>query len=154
MQEAPRRPAIGWSLWREVVSDAIGRSKPLPEEWGSRIEARPDAAAALAKLRGGAARLVVGAEPTEHQQALAKRLTERLAIRHDPGAPTTVLVGPPAYNAAAGKLLCHEDAVRLKYGEGLAALAKLNRGDGTVLLAGLSDFGDKKLADWIDGPAR
>jgi hypothetical protein len=153
-QKMPPGPAVGWSLWREVVTEAVGRSKLLPEEWGSRTETPQDAAASLAKLRGGVARLSVPGSSTESQRALSEHLKERLRIRHDAVATATVVVGPPAFNDGALPLLCHEDALRLKYGEGLAALVRADRPTGTLLLAGLSHFGDQKLIEWVEDVAR
>lgn len=151
-----RRAVVGWSLWGQLLGEAVGLAGQLPEEWGSRVEVRPGAAAALRVLRGGAANVEEGGDPTDYQRALARALKERLGLRHDPVADWRVVVGPPAYNAVTEGtgLLCREDVVRLKYGQGSAALVGCDVGRRVVVLAGMSDFGDHLLAEWVSKVAR
>jgi hypothetical protein len=59
------------------------------------------------------------------------------------------MVGPRAFNSHAANLLCREDMLRLKYDSGAAGLVKLNRDARVLHIAGLSDFGDRKLSEWI-----
>lgn len=61
----------------------------------------------------------------------------------------SIIIGPPAFNLSACDVLCAEDALRLKYDQGLAAVVRLNREGTRLLMAGFSDFGDALLARWL-----
>jgi hypothetical protein len=144
---------VGWDLWRGVVGNAVARSDRLEDDWGTRLDVSPAAQVALTALRGQPMHLVLGTPATDYQEGLAQALRQGMQLKDDAGASATLVIGPPSFTPAAAELLCQEDAVRLKYEEGLAGLVRTKVHDGKtlVLVAGLSDFGDAQLQGWANG---
>ncbi|HKQ39949.1 MAG TPA: hypothetical protein VJ063_17860 [Verrucomicrobiae bacterium] len=133
-----------WSLWRRVVEEAIAGKRS--QDWGSRLSIDR----AVERLPGHAAKIVLPKPATDYQKQIAD--LSRKAFKR--GADFTLMIGPPAFNEQAAAFLCREDAVRLKYGDGLAALVKYHGEPRVLHLAGFSDFGDRKLIEWIKTQAR
>jgi hypothetical protein len=151
---ARTQPGVAsWSLWQSIVSDAIHAGVQREKDWASQVQTDPAAANWLRQLRGGPVRIILGRDSTDYQQRVATTLKRQLAIRSKSNAPRAVLIGPPAFNATARDLLCVEDTLRLKYDQGLAAVVRLNAERNAMLLAGLSDFGDDRLAAWLNSLA-
>lgn len=151
-----RQYQVGWDLWTRVIAQAIADRERHDPGWGSRLDIEAQALAALKQVRGRAVRLVLGERPTDYQQALGDAVRAALRLRDDPAARALIqdriIIGPPAFNAAAAaEGLCQEDVVRLKYEAGLAGLLrmKMDQGRTTLLLCGVSDFGDMRLAAWV-----
>lgn len=136
-----------WSLWRRVVEEAAGRK---PEaDWGSRLQISTEALPLLKRLRGTPARLVVPSPSTDYQKSLAEVIQTAWGIKPEPAANVTIMIGSPAFNTSARALLCREDALRSKYGSGLAGLVKWLPESRVLHIVGLSDFGDSKLKAWL-----
>jgi hypothetical protein len=138
-----------WSLWQQIVTDAIASGVHREDGWGSRLQIDPEAVALLRQLRGRSVRFLFGPTPTDYQQALARYLVQKFSLRRNSTTPHAIVIGPPAFNPAAREALCVEDSLRLKYDTGLAGLVRLNAGHDRLLVAGFSDFGDDRLAHWV-----
>lgn len=147
---AVSRPGVpSWSLWASIVGGSIRSGEAREPDWGSRLQIDPDAVAWLDELRAHPVRIIPGQACSEYQQALAEILRRRRMLRMKTGAARAIVIGPPAFNPAACALLCTEDALRLKYDQGLAGVVRLSPDRTQLLLAGFSDFGDDRLVDWL-----
>lgn len=138
-----------WGLWKSIVASAMKSREPKDSQWGSVLGIGEGVAAWLHARRNQYVTVRLPEQPTDYQKALAPTLKEKLGIRSRPDASRTLVIGSPAFNPSACAVLCVEDAVRLKYDQGLAAVARLDSSGGQLLLAGLSDFGDNLLHGWI-----
>jgi hypothetical protein len=138
---------VSWNLWRGIVSAATERQPR--DDWGSRLNIAPEALPILRQLRGKPAKLVLPSLATDYQQTIGDAAQQTWAIKPDAAAQTTVMIGPPAFNASARPLLCREDMLRLKYDSGLAGFVKWAPESRVLHIVGLSDFGDSKLINWL-----
>lgn len=148
-----RRGTPSWSLWENVVSAAIRSEDAREQSWGSNLHIDPDAVRWLREAREQGVNLVLGPDPTDYQQTLAKVLKKNLALRVKARASRAVVIGSPPFNPAACDILCIEDALRLKYDRGFAGVVRFNAHRDRLLVAGFSDFGDERLARWAESSA-
>jgi hypothetical protein len=144
------RPQVGWTLWRNVVEEAIAAERP--PDWGSRLNIDPNAISAFTQLQSRAANVLLPEPATDYQKQIAAVLQSMPKSRSN--ADVKLIIGPPAFNQHAAAFLCREDILRLKYDRGLAGLVKFNPEARVLHLVGLSDFGDKKLLEWLTSIAR
>ena len=95
-------------------------------------------------------RIVLGRHATDYHVTLGRIAAQKFEkAAPNQRAAGGILIGAPQYNAETSSMLCVEDALRLKYDSGLAAFARAE-GD-RLLICGLSDYGDAKLIDWLNG---
>jgi hypothetical protein len=139
---------VNWTLWRNIVAEATQQSERAAD-WGSRLSIDEEAITMLQKLRGRPVKIASPEPATDYQQQIAQTLRKTFAVKSQERAEMTVMIGPPAFNQHAVPLLCREDMLRLKYDSGLAALVKFNAERSVLHLIGFSDFGDRKLIDWL-----
>ena len=136
-----------WSLWQSVVVDAVRREEMRGERWGSEVRVEPAVIPWLREVQRQPVQLVTGTSLTDYQEQLVASLKRRLRVK--PNAARSLVIGPPAFNPVAREILCVEDALRLKYDHGLAAVIHLNSERTQLLLAPLSEFGEIKLIEWL-----
>lgn len=147
--------AVGWQGWQEGVLAAVGHVGEYPHDWGGRLDLHADTCAVLRRLQGKRVKIELGPQATDYQRRLAQVLADSWQVRPDPGASHRVLIGPPAYHPAAIALLGVDEAIALKYQDGLAGLTRVSTAGryAVLLIAGLSDFGDQQLIEWLQGQA-
>ena len=122
-------------------------------DWGSGLDINDETRAVTRDLRGRQAELISPEAATDYQRQIVKTLREKLRLRPKKNADVTVMIGPPAFNSYAIPVLCREDILRVKYDSGLAGFVRFNPERRVLHIVGLSDFGDRKLIDWLNEAA-
>lgn len=147
---------VGWNIWSEIIDTAreVRGDAPRAADWGSRLEVLPEAVLLIRKLRGQPVRLVLPNRPTEYQRLIADTLQARWKLKVQENAAISVIIGPPVFTPDASETLCREDLLRLKYDAGLAGIISGNISGDTLNLAGLSDYGDRQIANWLSSHAQ
>jgi hypothetical protein len=134
-----------WNLWQRILGEARGERDP---DWGSRLNIHGGAETVLNKIGRLRAKVILPRPATDYQRQIAPLVREKFSLSRG-SESLTIMIGSPAFNAAAGPLLCHEDMLRMKYDSGVAGFVKYNADRHVLHLVGLSDFGDCQLIDWL-----
>ena len=138
---------VSWGLWRRIVTEALS-GETLGEGWGSTVQVDPRALAFLKEAQDRPVKLSMAERASDYQKELARTLRRVWGVRWTNRSEMCIVIGAPAFNAHSARYLCREDMLRLKYGSGLAGIVKADPDSATLVLAGLSDFGDYKLGQW------